>query len=79
MDGPSVLDQRCLFYTRRAVADNARSERKGQDTREQRKHLMEQAKAISQAERAAQAKECLQLRNCQEITLSKEAVRGESV
>jgi len=56
-----VLDQRCLFHTLRNAAEEARSELKGQDTCEQRKHLMEQAKAISQAESASQAKERLQL------------------
>jgi putative transposase len=59
--GTSVLDQRCIFHKLRNVADKARSELKGEDKREQRKHLMEQAKAIYQAESASQAKERLQL------------------
>ena len=59
--GTSVLDQRCIFHKLRNVADKARSELKGEEKREQRKHLMEQAKEIYQAESASQAKERLQL------------------
>jgi putative transposase len=59
--GTSVLDQRCIFHKLRNVAEKARSELKGEEKREQRKHLMEQAKEIYQAESASQAKERLQL------------------
>lgn len=56
-----MRDQRCIFHKLRNVADKARSELKGQDKREQRKRLREQAKAIYQAASAAQAKERLHL------------------
>ena len=58
--GPSVLDQRCIFHKLRNVAEKARSELKGEEKREQRKQIMQQAKAIYQAESASQAKERLQ-------------------
>ena len=57
--GSTVLDQRCLFHKLRNVADKARSELKGEEKREERKQLLEQASAIYQAERAAQARERL--------------------
>ncbi len=59
--GKSVLDQRCIFHKLRNVAEKARSELKGEEKREKRKHIMEQAKEISQAESASQAKERLPL------------------
>ena len=57
--GSTVLDQRCLFHKLRNVADKARSELKGEEKREERKQLLEQASAIYQAESAAQARERL--------------------
>src|SRR5437868_849259 len=57
--GSTVLEQRCLFHKLRNVADKARSELKGEDKREERKQLLEQASAIYQAESAAQARERL--------------------
>jgi transposase-like protein len=53
--GSTVLDQRCLFHKLRNVADKARSELKGEEQRQERKQLLEQASAIYQAESAAQA------------------------
>ncbi len=53
--GSTVLEQRCLFHKLRNVADKARSELKGQEKREERQQLLEQASAIYQAESAAQA------------------------
>ncbi len=53
--GSTVLEQRCLFHKLRNVADKARSELKGEEKREERKQLLEQASAIYQAESAAQA------------------------
>ncbi len=48
------------FFTNcRALADKARSELKGEEKREERKQLLEQASAIYQAESAAQARERL--------------------
>ncbi len=57
--GSTVLEQRCLFHKLRNVADKARSELKGEEKREERKQLLEQASAIYQAESAAQARERL--------------------
>jgi len=54
-----VLDQRCLFHKLRNVADKARSELKGEEKRDERKQLLEQASTIYQAESAAQARERL--------------------
>ena len=53
--GSTVLEQRCLFHKLRNVADKARSELKGEERREERKQLLEQASTIYQAESAAQA------------------------
>jgi putative transposase len=57
--GSTVLDQRCLFHTLRTVTDKARSELKGEEKRDERKQLVEQASTIYQAESAAQAHERL--------------------
>jgi transposase-like protein len=57
--GSTVLDQRCLFHTLRNVTDKARSELKGEEKRDERKQLVEQASTIYQAESAAQAHERL--------------------
>ena len=57
--GSTVLEQRCLFHKLRNVADKVRSELKGQEKREERQQLLEQASAIYQAESAAQAHERL--------------------
>lgn len=55
VDGSTVREHRCLFHTLRHVADKARSERKGEEKREERKQLLEHARTMDQAERAAQA------------------------
>ena len=57
--GSTVLEQRCLFHKLRNVADKARSELKGEEKREERQQLLEQASGIYQAESAAQARERL--------------------
>jgi transposase-like protein len=57
--GSTVLEQRCLFHKLRNVADKSRSEFKGEEKREERQKLLEQASAIYQAESAAQARERL--------------------
>jgi Transposase, Mutator family len=57
--GSTVLEQRCLFHKLRNVADKVRSELKGEEKRQERKQLLEQARAIYQAESAAQAHERL--------------------
>src|SRR6266516_5840160 len=57
--GSTVLEQRCLFHKLRNVADKARSELKGEEKREERQQLLEQASAMYQAESAAQARERL--------------------
>ncbi len=57
--GSTVLEQRCLFHKLRHVADKVRSELKGEEKREERKQVLEQASAIYPAESAAQAHERL--------------------
>src|SRR3989440_628886 len=47
--GSTVLEQRCLFHKLRNVAEKARSELKGEEKREERKQLLEQASAISKS------------------------------
>lgn len=58
--GKSVLDQRCVFHKLKNVGDKVRSELKGEEKREERKQVMQQAKTIYQAESALQAKQRLQ-------------------
>ncbi len=48
--GTTVKEQRCLFHTLQNVSTKGRSELKGQEKKEMRKQLMEQAAAIYQAE-----------------------------
>jgi putative transposase len=57
--GSTVLEQRCLFHKLRNVADKVRSELKGEEKRDERQQLLEQASVIYQAESAAQARERL--------------------
>jgi transposase-like protein len=53
--GTTVPEPRCIFHQHQNVSKKARSERKGLENQEQRKHLMEQAAAISQADSATKA------------------------
>jgi putative transposase len=55
----SVVDQRCIFHKLKNVGDACRTELKGDQYQEQRRQLMQEAKAVYQAESAEQAKECL--------------------
>ncbi len=57
--GKSVLDQRCVFHKLKNVGDKVRSELKGEEKREKRKQMMNQAKMIYQAPSALQAKQQL--------------------
>ena len=41
--GSTVLEQRCIFHKLRNVADKCREELKGEEKKETRKQLMEQA------------------------------------
>ena len=54
--GASLLEQRCIFHKLRNVADKSREELKGDDHKERRAQLLEQARTIYQAESAAQAR-----------------------
>jgi putative transposase len=54
--GASLLEQRCIFHKLRNVADKCREELKGEDHKETRAQLLEQAKAIYQAESAQEAR-----------------------
>jgi putative transposase len=53
----SVVDQRCIFHKLKNVRDACRTELTGDDHQEERRQLMQEAKAIYQAESAEQAKE----------------------
>jgi hypothetical protein len=57
--GTGVIEQRCVFHKLRNVADKAREDKSGEQHRELREQLLEQASAIYQAETAAQARERL--------------------
>jgi len=59
--GKSVLDQRCVFHKLKNVGDKVRSELKGEEKREKRKQIMQQAKMIYQADSALQARYQLQV------------------
>src|SRR5258708_4731517 len=58
--GLSVLDQRCIFHKLHNVGSKVRSELKGKEHQEERKHLMKEASAIYRAETASQAQQRLQ-------------------
>ena len=57
--GTRVIEQRCVFHKLRNVADKAREDLSGEQHRELREQLLEQAGSIYQAETAAQARERL--------------------
>jgi putative transposase len=57
--GTGVIEQRCVFHKLRNVADKAREDKSGEQHRELREQVLEQASAIYQAETAAQARERL--------------------
>jgi len=57
--GSTVTEQRCIFHKLRNVADKCREELKGEEKKETRKLLMEQASAIYQAESAQEARQRL--------------------
>lgn len=54
--GATVPEQRCVFHKLQNVATKCRSELKGQENRDLRKQVMEQAAAIYQAESANDAR-----------------------
>lgn len=53
--GTTVPEQRCLFHKLQKVNKKVRTELKGKEHQEQRKHLMEQTAAIYQANTAIEA------------------------
>jgi transposase-like protein len=53
----SVIDQRCIFHKLKNVRDKCRTNLKGDDHREQRRQILQEASAVYQAESARQAKE----------------------
>jgi len=57
--GNSILDQRCIFHKLQNVADKARTDLKGEDRREVKKELLEQAASIYDAEDAETARQRL--------------------
>lgn len=54
--GSSIVEQRCIFHKLDNVADKSREELKGEEKKEERKKLMEQARAIYDAQSAAEAR-----------------------
>src|SRR5579859_5893536 len=54
--GQSVIDQRCIFHKLKNVRDACRTELKGDDHQQERRQLMQEAKAVYHAENAEQAK-----------------------
>jgi len=58
--GSTVVDQRCIFHKLKNVADKCRTDLKGDEHKEERKQLMQQASAVYDAETAEQARESLQ-------------------
>jgi transposase-like protein len=54
--GASIVEQRCIFHKLDNVADKSREELKGEEKKEERKQLMEQARAIYDAQSAAEAR-----------------------
>ena len=54
--GASLLEQRCIFHKLRNVADKCREELKGDDNKETRTQLLEEARTIYQAESAQEAR-----------------------
>ena len=57
--GSTVIDHRCIFHKLKNVRDKCRTELKGDEYKEERKLLMQQASAVYEAESPQQAKERL--------------------
>jgi transposase-like protein len=57
--GTTVIEQRCIFHKLRNVADKGREELKGEEKKQERELLLEQASVISQAQSAEEARERL--------------------
>jgi putative transposase len=53
--GTAIREQRCIFHKLQNVATKGRSELKGNEKRDERKQMMEQAAAVYQAENAGAA------------------------
>jgi transposase-like protein len=54
--GGSILEQGCIFHKLDNVADKCREELKGEEKKEERNKLMEQARGIYDAQSAAEAR-----------------------
>jgi putative transposase len=54
--GATLLEQRCIFHKLRNVADKGREELSGDDNKERRTQLLEEARTIYQAESAQEAR-----------------------
>lgn len=59
MYGNRVLDQRWIFHTLKNVCEKVRSERKGNEQKETRKALLEQASLMDRAPHAGTARQRL--------------------
>src|SRR5260370_10214477 len=57
--GSTVVDQRCIFHKLKNVRDKCRTDLKGEEHKEERKQLMQQASAVYDAQSAEQAREYL--------------------
>lgn len=54
--GATVVEQRCIFHKLRNVADKCRKDLKGKGKKDERKQLLEQARAVYDAESAQEAR-----------------------
>jgi transposase-like protein len=57
--GSTVIDQRCIFHKLKNVRDACRTELKGEEHKEERRQLMQQAGCVYDAQTAEQARERL--------------------
>jgi putative transposase len=57
--GSKVIDQRCIFHKLQKVSKECRKELKGEDNKEKKKQMMQEASLVYEAESAEQARERL--------------------
>lgn len=54
--GSTVIDQRCIFHKLKNVADALRTDLKGEERKEEKRQMMQEARAVYDAETAEQAR-----------------------
>jgi hypothetical protein len=57
--GSTVIDQRCIFHKLKNVADAYQTDLKGEERKEEKRQMMQEARAVYDAETAEQARERL--------------------